>query len=72
MNGINDYRNRSFQSDSTILVVAKVTQNEYTVLIGQFPLLDEISSVNGCGALNRITLTFESLWRLNPIGVAGS
>ena len=46
-----------------ILVVAKVIQNEYTVLIGQFLLLDEIASVNGCGALNRITLALESLWR---------
>ena len=33
-------RNRSFQSDSMILVVPKdlVIQNEYTVLIGQFLL----------------------------------
>ena len=31
-------RNRSFQSDSMILVVAKVIQKEYTVLIGHFLL----------------------------------
>ena len=29
-------RNRPFQSDSMILVAAKVIQNEYTILIGQF------------------------------------
>ena len=59
-------RNRSFQSDSIKPVIPKVIQNEYTVLIGQFIyFLDEILSVNGtgCGALNRITSEFESLWR---------
>ena len=56
-------RNRSFQSDSVKPVIPKVIQNEYTVLIGQFSLLDEISSVGDCGALNRTTLEFESLRR---------
>ena len=46
-----------------MLAVAEVIQTEYTVLIGQFLLLDEVSSVRGYSVLNRITLEFKSLWR---------
>ena len=50
------HRNRQRTSDSIFWVNPKVIDNEFTVLLGQIPLVDEISSVNGCGALNRITL----------------